>query len=64
MSIRSSSAGRLDALERDAPDLVGPFRALGDGQFIALRREVRRLAAAGSAVRSGRELRPVGAAPS
>ena len=55
MSTRSSSAGWLDALERDAPDLVGSFRALDDGRFIALRREVRRLAGAGSAVRLARE---------
>src|SRR3990172_9696489 len=45
----------LDRLERDAPNLVGSFRALDDGRFIALRREVRRLAGAGSAVRLARE---------
>src|SRR3972149_911371 len=45
----------LDRLECDAPNLVGSFRALDDGRFIALRREVRRLAGAGSAVRLARE---------
>src|SRR3989304_4134929 len=45
----------LDRLERAAPNLVGSFRALDDGRFIALRREVRRLAGAGSAVRLARE---------
>src|SRR3990172_547461 len=45
----------LARLERDAPNLVGSFRALDDGRFIALRREVRRLAGAGSAVRLARE---------
>jgi hypothetical protein len=45
----------LDRLEPEAPDLVGSFRALDDGRFIALRREIRRLAGADSAVRLARE---------
>ncbi len=45
----------LDRLEHDAPNLVAPFRALDDARFMALRREVRRLAGAGNAPRLVRE---------
>ena len=42
----------LDALEPDAPDLVAAFRALGEGRYLAVRREVRRRGGAGSALRA------------
>lgn len=40
-----------DELERDAPDVVGAWRAIEAGRFITVRREVRRRAGAGSAER-------------
>jgi hypothetical protein len=39
----------LDALEPDAPDLVGAFRNVEAGKFITVRREIRRRMAPGSA---------------
>ncbi len=39
----------LDALHGDAPDLVAPFLALEDGAPLAVRREIRGRAAAGTA---------------
>ncbi|HUQ43301.1 MAG TPA: DinB family protein [Candidatus Limnocylindria bacterium] len=39
----------LDALEPDAPDLVGAFRNVEAGKFITVRREIRRRMATGSA---------------
>ncbi len=43
--------GWVAALERDAPDGVGSWRGIEAGRFIAVRREVRRRAGAGSADR-------------
>lgn len=43
--------GWVAALERDAPDVVGSWRGIEAGRFIAVRREVRRRAGAGSADR-------------
>ncbi len=45
------SSDWLAPLEPLAPDLVAPFRALADNRPLAVRREVRRLAGAGSAGR-------------
>jgi hypothetical protein len=41
----------LEALEGHAPDLVAAFRALGEGRYVAVRREVRRRGGEGSAMR-------------
>jgi hypothetical protein len=41
----------LEALEPGAPDLVAAFRALDEGRFIAVRREVRRRGGEGCAAR-------------
>ena len=41
----------LEALEPGAPDLVAAFRALDEGRFIAVRREVRRRGGEGCALR-------------
>jgi hypothetical protein len=40
-----SSADWLTALEAGAPDVVAAYRGIDDGRFIAVRGEVRRLAA-------------------
>jgi len=41
----------IDALEGDAPDIVGAWRGIEEGRFITVRREVRRRAGSGSARR-------------
>jgi hypothetical protein len=41
----------LDGLGDSAPDLVAAFRALGEGRYIAVRREIRRRAGDGGAAR-------------
>jgi hypothetical protein len=38
----------IDALEVDAPDIVGAWRGIEEGRFITVRREVRRRAGSGS----------------
>ena len=43
------SAGWVDELERDAPDVVAAWRGIEVEQFLSVRREVRRRAGAGSA---------------
>ncbi|MEW5991598.1 MAG: DinB family protein [Chloroflexota bacterium] len=45
------AADWLDELEPQAPDVVAAFRGIGAGRFIAVRREVRRRAGAGTAGR-------------
>jgi hypothetical protein len=44
-----SSADWLTALEAGAPDVVAAYRGIDEGRFIAVRREIRRLAGAGTA---------------
>lgn len=46
----------LDAFEASAPDAVAAFRGIEAGRFIAVRREVRRRARAGSAERVAAQL--------
>jgi hypothetical protein len=43
--------GWVDALERDAPDVVAAWRGIEAGVFLTVRREVRRRASAGSTER-------------
>ena len=54
--------GWLEALEADAPDAVAAFRGIEKGQFISVRREVRRRAGAGSAARVAQGLAAIAAA--
>jgi hypothetical protein len=53
---------RIDALEPAAPDIVGAWRGIGEGAFIAVRREVRRGAGSGSAPRIAVQLAAVAGA--
>ena len=52
----------LDDLEVGAPDVVAAFRGIEAGRFVAVRREVRRRAGAGSAARIVEQLATVAAA--
>jgi hypothetical protein len=56
-----STIGWLDGLDAAAPDLVAAFRALGEGRYIAVRREVRHRAGEGSAARIVPQLAAVAA---
>jgi hypothetical protein len=49
MSGVSSGPAWLDALDADAPDVVGAFRNVEAGRFIAVRREIRRRMDVGAA---------------
>jgi hypothetical protein len=51
-----------DALDREAPDVVAAWRGIESGQFISVRREVRRRATAGSAERLLDQLESLAAA--
>ena len=53
---------RIDALETAAPDIVHAWRGLGEGAFIAVRRQVRRGAGPGSARRIAVQLAAVAGA--
>jgi hypothetical protein len=46
-----SAVSWLEILEPEAPDLVAAFRALGEGRYIAVRREIRQRAGEGGAAR-------------
>ena len=46
----------LEALEAGAPDVVAAYRGIDEGRFLSVRREVRRRAGHGSAVRVATEL--------
>ena len=45
------TAGWIDVLEQDAPDIVAAWRGIEAGRFVSVRREVRRRAGLGSADR-------------
>jgi hypothetical protein len=50
------------SLEPDAPDVVAAWRGIDEGEFISVRREVRRRSGEGSAIRSVRQLAATSAA--
>lgn len=54
-------ADRIGALTVDAPDIVAAWSGIDRGRFIAVRREVRRRAGAGSAPRVAAQLESVAA---
>jgi hypothetical protein len=52
-------SARIDALELAAPDIVGAWRGIDEGAFLAVRRQVRRGAGPGSAARIAQQLAAV-----
>ncbi len=51
-----TAATWVDALEPGAPDIVAAWRGIGKGEFVSVRREVRRRAGEGSAERTAAQL--------